>query len=313
MSDSAIYVGIDVAKRWLDIGQRPEGAPSRVSNDAAGISELVARFKVLEPELIVLEATGGLETLLVSLLMAEDLPVVVVNPRQVREFARATGRLAKTDAIDAAVLARFGEVIRPQPRLLPDAMGLRLKALVRRRHQLMEMLTGEKNRQKQASGEVRQEIEQHIDWLNHVKRGLDSKLDAFIHNSPAWRERDKLFQSVPGVGPGLSRSLLADLPELGRLSHKEIAALAGVAPLNRDSGMFRGKRAVWGGRNVLRGALYMSALVAARHNPKVKSFYLRLVDAGKPKKVALVACMRKLLTILNSIAKHSTPWRTIPN
>jgi transposase len=258
---------------------------------------------------VVLEATGGLECPLVAALAAAHLPVVVVNPRQVRDFARATGRLAKTDAIDARVLAQFGEAVEPQPRPLPDQATQELAALVTRRRQLVQMLTAEKNRLRIAARPVRRDIQQHIRWLERRLDDLDGDLRKTIQSSPLWRDRDQVLQSAPGVGFVSSSTLLANLPELGRLNHKEIAALVGVAPLNRDSGAFRGRRTVWGGRADVRAVLYMATLVASRRNPVVKAFYDRLVAAGKPKKVALTASMRKLLTILNAMVRSHASWQ----
>jgi transposase len=257
----------------------------------------------------VLEATGGFELPLTGALAAAGLPVVVVNARQVRDFAKATGRLAKTDALDAAVLAQFAEAVRPPPRPLPDAATQALSALLTRRRQLLAMRTAEQNRVATAPPAVRREIQAHLAWLTRRLATLDDDLGRTIRESPVWREKDDLLQSVPGVGPGLARTLLAGLPELGTLTHKQVAALVGVAPLNRDSGTWRGRRMVWGGRAPVRAALYMSALVATRCNPVIRTFYQRLCAAGKAKKVALTACMHKLLTILNAMVKHRTPWR----
>lgn len=306
---ASIYVGIDVSKDSLEVAQRPDGESWCVSNDEAGIAVLVERLGQSPPALVILEATGGMEMLPVRGLVAAQLPAVVVNPRQVREFARATGRLAKTDAIDARVLAQFGEAIQPEIRPLPDAATQELGAVVTRRRQLIEMLTAEKNRLRTATRTVCADIQDHIRWLERRLSDLDDDLDQAIRSSPLWRERDNLLQSIPGVGPVLSMTLLAELPELGTLNRKEIAALVGVAPLNRDSGHFRGKRKVWGGRSHVRSALYMAALVATRRNPVIRAFYQRLLAVGKPKKVALTACMRKLLTILNAMARHQSPWR----
>lgn len=311
MNPTKAYVGIDVAKGWLDVAQRPGGEAWRVTNDERGIADLVARLKALRPTLVLLEATGGMEIAAVAALAAAGLDAVVVNPRQVRQFAGATGRLAKTDAIDAQVLAQFGEAVQPEVRPLPDTATQELAALVARRRQLIEMLTAEKNRLRLATKKVRRNIEAHIRWLEGELLDLDDGLGDVIRSSPVWRERDDLLRSVPGVGPVLSSVLLAHLPELGRLNRKEIAALAGVAPLNRDSGQFRGRRTVWGGRSQVRAALYMAALVATRFNPAIRAFYQRLGAAGKPKKVALTACMRKLLTILNAMTRHQTPWQTM--
>jgi transposase len=255
-----------------------------------------------------LEATGGLELPLTSALALAGLPVVVVNPRQVRDFAKATGQLAKTDVLDAQVLARFAEVIRPEPRPLPDEQTQVLAALVTRRRQLIEMLTAEKNRLASARPAIRKNLRAHIAWLERALQHADTDLADAIRQSPVWREKDELLRSVPGIGPVLTTTLLANLPELGTLTHKQIAALVGVAPLNRDSGTLRGRRTVWGGRAQVRTALYMGAIVAARFNPVIRGFYQRLRTAGKAKKVALVACMRKLLTIVNAMLKHRTPW-----
>jgi len=309
MSPAKVYVGIDVAKDWLDVAQRPGGEAWRVSSDETGIAALVDRLKGVRPTLVVLEATGGLQIPAVAALAAAGLRTVVVNPRQVRQFAGATGRLAKTDAIDAQVLAQFGEAVRPEVRPLPDVATQELSALVARRRQLIEMLTAEKNRLRLATKKVRPNIEAHIRWLEGELLDLEGGLGEVIRSSPVWREQDNLLRSVPGVGPVLSSVLLADLPELGKLSRKEVAALVGVAPLNRDSGLFRGRRQVWGGRSHVRTALYMATLVASRHNPAIKSFYQRLLSAGKAKKVALTACMRKLLTILNAMMRHQVLWQ----
>jgi transposase len=304
-----IYVGIDVAKDRLDVAQRPGTEAWWVTNDDRSIADLVARLGALRPTLVVLEATGGIELPVVGALAAAGVPVVVVNPRQVREFARVTGRLAKTDAIDAQVLARFAEAVRPALRPLPDASTHQLGGLVARRRQVIEMLTAEKNRLRTAAPAVRDHINEHILWLERSLSDLDSELGQVIHSSDIWRAQDNLLQSTPGVGPVLSTTLLAHLPELGSLNRKEIAALVGVAPLNRDSGTLRGRRTVWGGRSDVRTALYMAALAATRFNPVIRAFYQRLESAGKPKKVALTACMRKLLTILNAMMRHQTRWQ----
>ena len=308
MSKEPLYVGIDVAKDRLDIAVRPTRERWSVSNDDAGITELVNSLQDLRPALVVLEATGGMEIPAVAALGMAILPVAVVNPRQVRDFAKATAKLAKTDAIDAQVLAHFAEAIRPPIRPLPDIATRELKTLLTRRHQVVEMITAEKNRLWSATGLVRTEIQSHIAWLQqHLKR-LDSDLGNAVRSSPLWREKENLLRSVPGVGQVVSFTLLAELPELGTLNRRQIAALVGVAPLNRDSGTFRGKRTVWGGRSPVRAALYMATLVATRRNPVIRTFYLRLCAAGKAKKVALAACMRKLLTILNAMLKHRTLW-----
>jgi transposase len=308
MTSVPVFVGIDVSKDQLDVALRPSAERWAVANDDAGITTLVDRLRALTPALIVLEATGGLELPLTGAL-AVGLPVVVVNPRQVRDFAKATGKLAKTDALDAAVLAQFAEAVRPALRPLPDAAMQELSALLARRRQLLEMRTAEQNRLGMARPPVHKGIRAHIAWLDRHLAQADDDLARAIRESPVWREKDDLLQSAPGVGPGLARTLLADLPELGTLNRKQIAALVGVAPLNRDSGTRRGRRSVWGGRAHVRAALYMSALAATRYNPVIRAFYQRLCAAGKAKKVALTACMHKLLVILNSMVKHRTPWQ----
>ena len=258
--------------------------------------------------MVLLEASGGLEVPLVAALAADAVPVVVVNPRQVRDFARATGKLAKTDSLDAAVLAHFAEAVRPPARPLRDAETQALNSLAARRHQVMTMLVSEKNRLSSATIAVRPRIEAHIAWLEQELDDLDEGLRQTLRQSPVWREKDDLLRTVPGVGEQLSLTLLAHLPELGTLDRRQIAALVGVAPFNRDSGTLRGKPTVWGGRARVRAALYMGALVASRFNPLIRDFYQRLLAAGKPKKLALTACMRKLLVILNSMLKHRSPW-----
>jgi len=268
-----------------------------------------ARLRPLAPTLVVLEATGGFEHAVVAALATAGMPVVVANPRQVRDFARATGQLAKTDAIDAQLLALFAERVRPTPRPLPDEAAQALDAVLTRRRQLLEMLTAERNRLGLARPPVARRIRTHIRWLERELADVDRDLGRLIEQSPLWRTQDDLLQSVPGVGPVVSRTLLGELPELGRLTHKQIAALVGVAPLARDSGTLRGRRLVWGGRASVRAVLYMGALVATRWNPVIRAFYQRLRAAGKPPKVALVACLRKLLIILNAMARTGTSWR----
>lgn len=305
---SSTFIGIDVSKARLDIAIRPLGESESVSNDEAGIKALVKRLGEIRPALIVLEATGGIERQLTRALANAELPVVVVNPRQVRDFAKATGQLAKTDAIDAAVLARFAEAVRPAVRPLPDEVSLELRALITRRRQIIEMIVAERNRLSGAAKRVKKRIDAHILWLESELQRVDQDLDQRIRQSPIWQEKEDLLKSVPGIGPVTSRSLIADLPELGQLNRKQIAALVGIAPLNRDSGTLRGRRGIWGGRADVRAALYMAALVASRSNPVIRAFYTRLRNAGKPTKTALVACMRNLLTILNSIIKHKMRW-----
>jgi transposase len=305
---SSIFVGIDVSKERLDVAMRPSGERESVTNDKAGIEALVKRLGGIQTTLIVLEATGGLERILMRSLASAELPVVVVNPRQVRDFAKATGQLAKTDRIDALVLARFGEAVRPALRPLPDEMTLELRALIARRRQITEMIVAERNRLSGASKSVRKRIDAHIRWLEAELDRAGKDLDQSIRQSPIWQENEDLLRSVPGIGPVISRSLIAELPELGQLNRKQIAALVGIAPLNHDSGTLRGRRTIWGGRATVRAVLYMAALVASRRNAVIRAFYQRLRNAGKSPKVALVACMRKLLTILNSMLKHKTRW-----
>lgn len=302
------YVGIDISKGRLDVAVLPQREKWEYANDETGIGELVTRLKKLSPKLIVVEPTGGLEVMLTASLCAEDLKVAVVNARQIRDYARATGKLAKTDNLDALVMAEFALAIKPQVRELPDECTQAIKASVSRRRQLLGMLTAEKNRLAIAHKYLRANILAHIEWLKKEIENLDRELRQEIERSPIWREKDNLLRSIPGVGKVLSATLLAELPELGKLNRRQVAALVGVAPFNRDSGTLRGKRSVWGGRSKVRAALYMGALVASRHNPVIRDFYRRLCAAGKPKKVALTACMRKLLTIINAVLKHRVPW-----
>lgn len=316
MTTARVYAGVDVSKDRLDVcvrrgeAQRYNNTSFVVAHDDAGIETLLSRLLEERPELVIVEATGGFERAVVGALAAEGLPVAVVNPRQVRDFARATGRLAKTDRIDATILARFAEAIRPAPKPLPDEEIRALQGILARRRQLVGMLTAENNRLPTATKAVAKRIAAHIRWLEKELSRTDGDLEEAIKSSPTLGENEALLRSVPGVGPVLARTLLAQVPELGTLTHKRVAALVGVAPLNRDSGTLRGRRAVWGGRAEVRAALYMGALVAARRNPAIREFYERLLAAGKPKKVALVACMRKLLAILNAVLKHRTPWRS---
>jgi transposase len=302
------YVGIDVSKAMLDVAIGAEGACFRVSNDEAGLSHLVAELAKSMPALVVLEATGGLELAAAAALAVAGVDVAVMNPRQVRDFAKSLGRLAKTDSIDARVLARFGEAIQPVPRRLPDAESQQLSAICSRRRQIVEMITAEKNRLHIVDVAVHPSIEAHIRWLAQELKDIDRQIGRSIRSSPLWRKRDELLKSAPGVGDVLSSTLIAELPELGTLNRKEIAALVGVAPLNRDSGTFKGTRTTWGGRAQVRRPLYMATLSATRFNPCIKAFYNRLCGAGKPKKVAIAACMRKLLTHLNAIARDQVAW-----
>jgi transposase len=309
MSAAPCGIGIDVAKAHLDVAVRPSGEQWRCANTEADRATLVARVHALQPTLVVLEATGGLEAPLAGALAAAGLPVAVVNPRQVRDFARALGRLAKTDALDSAVLAHFAEAVGPAARPLPDACTQELQALLTRRRQLVEMLTAEKNRLASAPRRIRAAIQDHIHWLERRLADVDRELDETLRASPAWRAQDDLLRTVPGVGPVVARTLLAELPELGRLNRKQIAALVGGAPLNRDSGTRRGQRTIWGGRAHVRAMLYLGALAATRWNPIIRPFYERLLAAGKPKQVALTACMHKLLSILNAMVRQQTAWR----
>jgi transposase len=270
----------------------------------------VERLQALSPALIVLEATGGFETVVAAALAGEGLPLAVINPRQIRDFARSSGRLAKTDALDAAVIAMFAERMRPEVRPLADEQTRSLSELVARRRQLIEMMTAERNRRPRLSRKhLVKALDRHLAMLQKDLSEIDEEIKTTIRGTPVWREREELMRSVPGVGPGLARTILADVPEIGTLDRKQLAALVGVAPFNRDSGTYRGRRMIWGGRAKVRGALYMAALVATKHNPPLKSFYQRLLRAGKAKKLALVAVMRKLLTILNAIIRDQTPWQ----
>jgi transposase len=303
-----IFVGIDVSKRTLDVATTA-GSKRQVANDEVGIAALVDELSSLRPKLVVLEATGGYQAALVAALVVAKIPTAVINPRQARDFAKAIGKLAKTDAIDAAVLARFAEVVRPEPRTPVDAETAELDVLLTRRRQVVGMITAETNRLQQSAAKVRTRIKTHINFLRKELADINRELDEAIRKSPVWRENDDLLRSVPGVGRVLASTLLGELPELGKLNRKQMAALVGVAPLNRDSGMMRGKRRVWGGRASVRKALYMATLSATRSNPLIRRFYQRLCQLGKPKKVALVACMRKLLTILNSMMRARSQWK----
>lgn len=305
--DAEVFVGIDVAKATLVIATLPAGTTAEIANTPEAIAAWLASVPT-PPTLVVLEATGGYQAPVVATLALAQWPVVVVNPRQVRDFAKGLNRLVKTDRVDARILAEFAARVRPAPRPLPDAATLDLQALVTRRRQLLEMLTAERQRLAQARPPVRRNLRAHIQWLERRVDEADTDLGAHLRASPVWRERDDLLQSVPGVGRITAGTLLAQVPELGTLSRRQIAALVGVAPFNRDSGQWRGRRTIAGGRASARAVLYMAALVAVRHNRVLRAFYARLVEAGKPKKVALTAVMRKLLTMLNAMLKHRQPW-----
>lgn len=304
-----IYVGIDVSKSTLDVALSNKAEIKSFPNQESGIKQIISYLKKQELTLIVMEATGGLEKLLAASLVEASIPVVVVNPRQVRDFAKAKGKLAKTDNIDARILVEFGSDIHPDIRPLSDKQTDEIKAILVRRQQIIDMITMENNRLWPADIRVIPSIQDHLNWLKRELKDLDNDLNDKIQKSPIWREKDNLLQSVPGVGPVLSITLMGALPELGTLTRKQIAALAGVAPFNRDSGKYRGKRTTKGGRTRVRSALYMATLVATLFNPVIKAQYTHLIEMGKVKKVALVACMRKLLTILNAIIRDNKPWQ----
>jgi len=308
-SDADTFIGLDVSKQYLDLAVLPSEETWRTLNRPDELPALAGRLAALRPRRIVLEATGGLELPALIALAAEGLPVVAVNPRQVRNFARALGVLAKTDRLDSRVLAHFAQAVRPPLKPIPDQEALLLKELVSRRRQLVDMLVAEKNHRHSALPALHKTFDEHIRYLEEELKKLDREMKQRILESSAWREKERLLLTVPGVGPVIARTLIADLPELGLLSRKEIAALVGVAPLACDSGQFRGKRRIWGGRASVRQKLYMAALVGTRCNPIIRSFYQRLLAHGKPKKLALVACMRKLLTILNAMVRYQQPWQ----
>lgn len=308
MGEAAVYVGVDVSKHQLDYALSDREETFTVPNTNEGIQELVEVLREVSPALVVMEATGGFEVPAAAALAAADVPVVVANPRQVRDFAKSTGQLAKTDRIDARILALFAERVRPAVRPLPDEDARALDAIMTRRRQIVDMISAEKNRLGFAVPAVQEGIKKHIRWLERQLAGVDSDLDERIRRSPVWKAKSDLLQEVPGVGPNLARTLIAELPELGRLSNKEIAALAGVAPFPRDSGLMRGRRVVWGGRAPVRTALFLSTWSACRWNPVIRVFYQRLRAAGKRPKVAQVACMRKLLTIPNAMVREGRRW-----
>jgi transposase len=307
-TESPIFIGIDVSKASLDVAVRPTGETWQVNNDLEGIDQLLEKVRHISPTLIILEATGGYEAASATAMAIVGLPVAVINPRQARDFAKSLGRMAKTDRIDAAVLARFGEVVRPEPRSLADDQSAELQALMVRRRQLIEMVVAEKNRMRLCHRSILPQVKEHIQFLENKLDEIDKELRDHLQQSPIWREKDDLLRSVPGVGAVTSTTLLSELPELGHLNRKKIAALVGVAPYNFDSGTMRGKRTIWGGRAAVRSALYMATLAATHCNPVIRAHYRHLKDQGKPSKVALVACMRKLLTILNAMIHSMKAW-----
>jgi len=309
MDANSIFVGIDISKMTLDVDIYPTSEPRRFLNDEGSREELCEWLKTRTPTLIVMEATGGLEIPVAGLLAAAGLPVAVINPRQVRDFAKAIGVLAKTDAVDAIVLARFAQAVRPAVRALKSEEAQELEAVLTRRRQIVEMITAERNRQTKAQARIAKQIKGHIAWMEKRLDEANDDLDRLIRKSPIWQHKSELLTSVPGVGRVVATTLLAELPELGSLNRREIGALVGVCPFNRDSGGRRGKRLIWGGRSSVRAALYMATLCATRFNPIIKAFYRRLVDAGKHKKVAIVACMRKLLVTMNVMIRTDTSWR----
>jgi transposase len=305
----SVFVGIDVSKDRLDICVRPQGESFIVARDDEALAGLVDRLGRLSPHLIVLEATGGLQLKVAGALAAAGLPVAVVNPRQVRDFARATGQLAKTDRLDAAVIARFAQAVRPEPRPLPDEISTALMALVARRRELVQLRVAERNRRRQVSAKwVQRDLDSSIEALTERIEAIDLEIENHVKGSPIWRIQENLLKSVPGVGNVVSRTLIAELPELGHLTRRKIAALVGVAPMARESGLWKGRRIIAGGRPNVRAALYMAAVTASRRNPVIAALYDRLIAAGKPPKVALTAAMRKLLVILNAIVRDQKPW-----
>ena len=308
MNNKEQVAGIDVSKATLDVALLPAGEVLQFANDAAGIEQLGKKLKSSAADLVVMEATGGYETAVATALVGAGLRVAVVNPRQIRDFAKATGRLAKSDRIDAQVIAAFGQAIEPEILRLPDDDAREMEALLVRRRQLVAMRVQEVNRLGLMQGAMRKRIKAHIDWLEQEIDKLDVDLTASLRRSPAWRAKDELLRSLKGIGPITSRTLLVALPELGELDRRAIAALVGLAPFNRDSGVMRGRRSIYGGRSQVRTLLYMAATTAVRSNPVIRAFYERLKSRGKPHKVAMVACMRKMLTILNAMVRQSTPW-----
>jgi transposase len=302
------YVGIDVAKDSMEVTVHEGKERWAFSNDERGLTNLITKMKRLSPCLIVMEATGGYEVTIAAELQSRGFPAAVVNPRHIRDFARSVGILAKTDILDAKVIARYAATVQPTTRALPTEETKRLAGIMMRRRQIVAMRTAEKNRLHQADPAVKERIKVHITWLEQELNDLNKELKQMIESNPEWKEKSEIIQSVPGVGPNLAITILSDFPELGRLNRKQTAALSGVAPFNRDSGTMRGKRSIWGGRGVVRTAAYMSTISAIRFNPLLKPFYKRLIEAGKLRKVAMVACMRKLLCILNAMLKNHTTW-----
>lgn len=309
MSHPDTYVGLDVSKDRLDLAAPSRGQTWSCANEASAFAQLVQALQVLQPQLIIMEATGGLELPVAAVLAAAGLPIAIVNPRQVRDFAKAKGQLAKTDRIDAQLLAHFGAALQPAAATLPSPAQQHLSALLTRRRQVVEMLVAERNRLSSAASAVQPRIQEHIAWLQTELDDLETELQRCIEASPVWRASEDLLRSVPGIGPVTARTLVADLPELGQTSAKRLAALVGVAPFNVDSGRSRGKRRIWGGRSHIRTALYMATVSAVRCNPVIRAYYQRLVRAGKPGKVALTAAMHKLLTILNAMMKQQSRWQ----
>lgn len=307
-SEEGLYIGIDVSKKTLDVDSYPKSHQMQFSNDEAGCQQLCERLLELAPRGVIVEATGGLETALVGVLAMEGLPVVVINPKQGRDFAKAIGVLAKTDTVDARVLARFGEAVKPPCRPIKDGELRQLEEVLTRRRQLVDMVTAEQNRKQQASARMAKEIDEHLQWLKRRIQGADTDLGTAIKTSPIWQAKANLLDSIPGVGKVTVCTLLAELPELGTLDRREISALVGVCPYSRDSGASRGKRRIWGGRASVRSVLYMATLVAIRFNPRLKQVYERLLAAGKLKKVAIVACMHKMLIIMNAMLRNKTAW-----
>ena len=308
MSGTPVWIGIDVAKAWLDVAGTAGETVRRFANDPDGIAALVAALRPQAPALIVLEATGGHETAVTAALAAAGLPVAVVNPRQVRDFARASGQLAKTDALDARILARFAQRMQPPARPLPEATSQDLAALLARRRQLVEMRTAETNRRPSLAPRLRVRLDEHLTWLSQQIAELDRELDQTLRESPVWQAKEARLRTIPGIGPVVARTLLGELPELGTLDRQQVATLAGVAPLNQDSGQRTGARRIWGGRASVRAALYMAVVTAIRCNPVIRPFYQRLRAAGKPVKVAMVACMRKLLVFANAVLRDDVDW-----